>query len=141
MYEMYNLLAYALLVAYIKALTAWPLSSPHQVQLKCRYDRLICTLLCGPWFIRAYRSGILPITADVALCYRKRALHFLYRELKHNILASQLLVHALEGLNLPLCAVPVLGVQVHLHHAHTVQICPSKIDVLPFNENLLLRMP
>ena len=41
---------------------------------------------------------------------QKSALHFLNRELKHNILASQLLVHALEGLNLPLCAVPVLGV-------------------------------
>ena len=39
---------------------------------------------------------------------------FLYWELKHNILAGQLLVHSLEGLDLPLCAVPVLGVQVHL---------------------------
>lgn len=41
---------------------------------------------------------------------------FLDRELKDYIFASQLLVGALEGLDLPLCAVPVLGVKVNLHH-------------------------
>lgn len=40
---------------------------------------------------------------------------FLYRELKNNILASELLVYTFESLHLPFCAVPVLGVQIHLH--------------------------
>lgn len=40
---------------------------------------------------------------------------FLYWELKDNVLASELLVDTLKGLNLPFCAVPVLGVQVHLY--------------------------
>ena len=45
---------------------------------------------------------------------------FLDRKLKDYVLASQLLVGTLEGLDLPLCAVPVLGVKVYLHHqAHT----------------------
>ena len=47
---------------------------------------------------------------------------FLHRELKDNILAGQLLVHTLEGLHLPLCAVPVLGVQVHLHIIDTKRV-------------------
>ena len=43
----------------------------------------------------------------------------LHWELKDYILARQLLVSSLEGLNLPLCAVPVLGVQVHLQQHNT----------------------
>ncbi len=35
-------------------------------------------------------------------------------ELKHDVLASQLLVDGAEGVKLVLCRVAVLGVQVHL---------------------------
>ena len=42
------------------------------------------------------------------------------RELKHDILASQFLVSTLEGLHLPFCAVPVLGVKVDLHEMQDI---------------------
>lgn len=53
---------------------------------------------------------------------------FLYWELKNNILASELLVYTFEGLHLPFCAVPVLGVQIHLEINRCSLFNPEQAD-------------